>query len=74
MTIFFTRGLLTKLFLVLIALTLVSCHFRGDSNVMPFLEVTTFSGHKEFGEPFGIAVKDEELYVSDGEKRIDMEN
>lgn len=35
----------------------------------PFSKVTTFAGlNDKFGEPFGVAVKGDEIYVSDGEK------
>ncbi len=35
----------------------------------PFAQVTTFAGLSEkFGEPFGIAVRGVEIFVSDGEK------
>ena len=37
----------------------------------PITKVTTFTGTNEkFGEPFGVAVRNDEIYISDGEKGI----
>ncbi|MGI8641379.1 MAG: hypothetical protein ACR2MG_15710 [Pyrinomonadaceae bacterium] len=57
-------------FLVLTALLLLFTACRENNpEPIPFAKVTTFAGiNKEFGEPFGLAVKDGVLYVSDGEQ------
>ena len=40
----------------------------GDTSNRPYTNVRTIAGKKgEFGEPFGVAVKDNEIFVSDGE-------
>jgi sugar lactone lactonase YvrE len=40
----------------------------GEMSPAYFAKVRTFAGtHREFGEPFGIAVKDGSIYVSDGD-------
>ncbi len=57
-------------FFVLIALFLFfnACR-ENNPEPIPFAKVTTFAGvNREFGEPFGLAVKDDVLYVSDGEQ------
>jgi NHL repeat len=42
---------------------------KNDSERKTFAKVTTFAGTKEkFGEPFGVAVRNGEVYVSDGEQ------
>ena len=45
-----------------------SCR-QSEPEFIPFNKVQTFAGtNKEFGEPFGLAMKDGNLYVSDGEQ------
>ncbi len=59
-----SRSILTIFFAALLQ---ISC---GDNKpqVVPLTQVKTFAGaNKEFGEPFGLALKDDVLYVSDGE-------
>lgn len=54
--------------LTLLLLFFTACwHIQPKS--LPFAKVTTFAGaNKEFGEPFGLAMKDGVLYVSDGDQ------
>ncbi len=62
--------LLFSRLLILIALFLLiaSCR-KSEPELIPINKVKTFAGqNKEFGEPFGLAVKDDILYVSDGEQ------
>ncbi len=57
-------------FVGLIGLVLLfsSC-WKNESKLLPFAKVTTLAGiNKEFGEPFGLAMKGGVLYVSDGEQ------
>lgn len=45
-----------------------SCTWNREPERVPWTNVATLAGlNREFGEPFGIAVKGEEIYVSDGE-------
>ena len=63
-------ALLFSRLLILVALFLLifSCR-KIESEIIPFNKVKTFAGiNKEFGEPFGLAMKDNILYVSDGEQ------
>lgn len=54
--------------IVLLGLAALGCGIGGQSAKFP-TAVTTFAGRDgAFGEPFGIAVRDGDLYVSDGEK------
>lgn len=49
------------------AFTLASCGSEAETK-KPFLEVRTIAGlNREFGEPFGIAMKNGDAYISDGE-------
>ena len=60
----FTGSVLTVFFAVVLQ---ISC---GTSKppIVPLTGVKTFTGiNKEFGEPFGLAIKDDVLFVSDGE-------
>ncbi len=46
----------------------VSCNLKSEPERKVWTGVKTLAGtNREFGEPFGIAVKGEEIYVSDGE-------
>ncbi len=63
-------ALLFSKFLVLAALFLLlfSCR-QSEPEFVPFNKVKTFAGiNKELGEPFGLAMKDGVLYISDGEQ------
>ncbi len=43
-------------------------YWKSEPKIIPFAKVTTFFGIKrEFGEPFGIAERNGEIFVSDGE-------
>jgi sugar lactone lactonase YvrE len=45
-----------------------SCVWNNEPERKPWTTVKTLAGfNREFGEPFGIALKGEEIYVSDGE-------
>jgi len=64
-----TLTLTTKI-LVLTFLTFInfSCQ-KIETARKPFTKVTTFAGTGErFGEPFGVALRNGEIYVSDGEQ------
>lgn len=63
-------ALLFSRLLILIALFLLIASCReSEPEIIPFNKVKTFAGiNKEFGEPFGLAMKDGVLYVSDGEQ------
>lgn len=55
-------------FFVFSAVFLNSCNWQNEPERKPWTSVRTLAGlNREFGEPFGIAVKNEEIYVSDGE-------
>ncbi len=55
-------------FLVFPILFSVSCERKNEPERKVWTGVKTLAGiNREFGEPFGIAVKGEEIYVSDGE-------
>ena len=59
---------LTIFTIVLLGRAALGCGIGGQSAKFP-TAVTTFAGRDgAFGEPFGIAVRDGDLYVSDGEK------
>ncbi len=54
--------------LIVSLLSFSSC-LKSEPKQIPFSKVTTFAGiNREFGEPFGLAMKDGFLYVSDGEQ------
>ncbi len=54
--------------IIFICLYATSCSNINKQEIGAFKKVQTFSGlNKEFGEPFGIAEKNGEIYVSDGE-------
>ena len=54
--------------LIVLLLFFNSC-WKSKPASLPFAKVTTFAGiNKEFGEPFGLAIKDGVLYVSDGDQ------
>ena len=67
----FTFKTLTPLVIVNIFFALfftASCSRLNPSKFVPFNKTRTISNDKEkLGEPFGVAVKDGEIYVSDGE-------
>lgn len=55
-------------FILFFALFFNSCTWKDEPERKTWTGVKTLSGfNREFGEPFGIAIKDEEIYVSDGE-------
>lgn len=55
-------------FFILLSSFLTACSWNKEPERKPWTNVKTLSGiNREFGEPFGIAVKGEEIYVSDGE-------
>lgn len=59
-----------KLFALFFALFGFGCR-NAENQRKPFVKVATLAGTSEkFGEPFGVAVKGEEIYVSDGEKGV----
>lgn len=46
-----------------------ACDLVREKHPKPFNKVHTFAGiNKEFGEPFGIAIKKDEIYLADGDK------
>jgi len=54
--------------IILLGLAALSCGVGGHSARFP-TTVTTYAGRDgSFGEPFGIAVRDGQIYVSDGKK------
>ncbi len=56
-------------FLIGILVLYFSFNQKSKPKPIPFTKVTTFVGkNKEFGEPFGVAVKDGILFISDGEQ------
>ncbi len=63
------------MFAILMAVFLLTClalilwfAWRSPSDNLPYAYVSTVAGlNGEFGEPFGIAVKDKDIYVSDGQ-------
>ena len=62
--LFFSRLLI----LIALFLLITSCR-KSESDFIPFYKFKTFAGiNKEFGEPYGLAIKDDVLYVSDGEQ------
>ena len=64
-TLTFTTKIFALTFLILSG---ISCSkIKNERN--PLSKVTTFAGTAErFGEPFGVAVRGEEIFVSDGEQ------
>ena len=60
---------LRLLFFVLAVIILGGCGFVDTGSVpMSYTQVATVSAVGDFGEPFGIAVADDVVYISDGEK------
>ncbi len=58
-----------KILLIICLLFFASCKKIEKREVRNFTQVRTIAGlNKKIGEPFGIAVKDNEIYVADGEK------
>lgn len=56
-----------KFFVLTILFLFFNACWNSKPKPIPFAKVTTFAGmNKEFGEPFGLAIKDGVLYVSDG--------
>lgn len=54
-------------FLIFVIFT-ASCNWTNDPERLPWTKAATFAGlNREFGEPFGVAVKGDEIFVSDGE-------
>ena len=54
--------------LIVLLLFFTAC-WKSKPEPLPFAKVTTFAGmNKEFGEPFGLAIKDGILFVSDGDQ------
>ncbi len=64
------KKLIQSTLIAFAALAIASCGFlRTNEARKPFSSVRTFGGiNKEFGEPFGVAVRNGDVYVSDGEK------
>lgn len=57
------------IFSVSILTVFSACSWVKEPDRKPLTYVTTFAGiNKEFGEPFGIAKRNGEIYVSDGER------
>ncbi|MGI8669844.1 MAG: hypothetical protein ACR2J3_08345 [Aridibacter sp.] len=57
------------IFILIAGFLFSNCFWNKEKKPIAFTKVQTVAGlNKEFGEPFGIAVKDDEIYVSDGEK------
>jgi sugar lactone lactonase YvrE len=64
-TLFFTIRILVLAFLIFINF---ACS-KSENERKPLTKVTTFAGISEkFGEPFGVAIKNGEIFVSDGEQ------
>jgi hypothetical protein len=62
-TLILTIKILVLTFLIL---TNFSC-WKTENAQKPFTKVTTFAGTGEkFGEPFGVAARNGEIFVSDG--------
>ena len=60
---------LGSLFGLAVLLFFFTACWKNEFKPTPFAKVTTFAGiNREFGEPFGLAIKDGILYVSDGDK------
>ena len=54
--------------ILLVCLGLLLWFWQPTPDRQPYKYVSTIAGtNREFGEPFGIAVKDNEIYVSDGQ-------
>ncbi len=59
---------ITAVFLFLQIVFSVSCNLKNEPERKNWTGVKTLAGtNREFGEPFGIAVRGDEIYVSDGE-------
>lgn len=59
----------SRFFGLIVLLLFLSACWNNKPKPIPFAKVTTFAGiNKEFGEPFGLAMKDGVLYVSDGDQ------
>lgn len=55
-------------FLIFQTFFLISCNWKNEPERKVWTGVKTLAGIKrEFGEPFGIAIKNNEIYVSDGD-------
>ncbi len=69
---YFKKRLIAKSVLFTAISICTSCNLLTSKYVtLPLSKVSTFAGiNKEFGEPFGIAIKGSDIYVSDGEKGI----
>ena len=67
---YISNTIIIKLFLILICcFAAVSCDWIEKDNINVWANVQTISGiNSEFGEPFGVAVKGDEIFISDGEK------
>ena len=65
---FFTRRVLFNVVIVCAAVS-SACFLRGAQSDKPpvYTTATTFTAADAIGEPFGIAVRDGDVYVSDGE-------
>ncbi|MCB1023930.1 MAG: hypothetical protein KDB79_06060 [Acidobacteria bacterium] len=63
----------TSVFIISIAMSICfsGCNWLTEAEPQPLAYSYTVAGtNKEFGEPFGIAEKDGEIYISDGEKGV----
>lgn len=59
---------LTVILIIIFAFTFSACQ-KSVEERKPFTKVKTFAGiNEKFGEPFGVAVKAGEIYLSDGEQ------
>ncbi|MEZ5344603.1 MAG: hypothetical protein R2681_03510 [Pyrinomonadaceae bacterium] len=68
---FFADRRVVVVFTVLLTAVCSACTLLKNKEAKPLAFVTTVAGSgKEFGEPFGIAERDGDLYVSDGEKGV----
>lgn len=59
---------ITKILLFICITFSFSCRFSKQNEFKPWTKVNTLTGlDKKIGEPFGIAVKEDVIYISDGE-------
>ena len=58
-----------SLIILFFTLSSASCDWKSEPERIIWTNVKTVAGlNREFGEPFGIAIKDDVLYVSDGDQ------
>jgi len=64
-----TDNIVSSFVALVVSLLLFSACWKSESKPLSFAKVTTFAGiNREFGEPFGLAMRDGVLYISDGEQ------